>query len=243
MNILFTLVAVIPFVADAQDSKKNNAGNRIAIGFSFSPDYNNRTLKNNDGSSSSDHVINARNENEQGRISFTTGLYLNTKLSEKLEFQTGLLYSNKGYKIPKRVAVFPVQPSGAPTHFRSKACFNYFEIPLKLNFITGKGKTKFIAGAGLVTNFLLNESDVITFYYVDGSEKNFDQSSGFDYKKFNLSSVISAGVEFKLKENITLRAEPTFRYGLLKIIDEPVSARLWNVGLNLGVYMQLRKRE
>jgi len=223
MKKLLILITSFPFLINAQDAKKNKSNKAISIGISFSPDYDYRTL-------------------EKGKFSFTTGLNLNATLSKKFEWQTGFLYSDKGYRIPKHAVNNPTRPS-EPTHFKYQTSFNYLDIPLKLNFISGSGQVKFIAGAGLTANFLLNESETVTFIYADGGEKEYPQSYGF-YNKFNLSSVISAGVEFKLTKNIFLRTEPTFRYGLLKIIDRPVidyswdevTAYLWDVGLNTSVY-------
>ncbi len=239
MRKIFLILAFIPLLINAQVTKKDKTKKNVAIGISFSPDYNYRKLKNNDGSSSSDFVINSRNEQEKGKFSVTTGLTLIARLSKKLELQTGLLYSDKGHRIPKHALDYAPRP-GEPTHIKSQTSFNYLDIPLKLNFISGSGHIKFIAGAGLTVNILLNESELVTLFYGDGSEKELRQSDQFEYKKFNLSSVISAGVEFKLTENFFLRTEPTFRYGLLKIIDLPVTAYLWNVGLNVGVYYKLK---
>jgi hypothetical protein len=47
------------------------------------------------------------------------------------------------------------------------------------------------------------------------------------------------GLEYRLKNSFFIRAEPTFRYGILKIIDQPVTEYLWNAGLNIGVYYDL----
>ena len=242
MKKLLTVLAALPLLANAQDAK-NNPGKKIAVGVSFSPDHSYRTLKNNDGSSSGEMIIDIRNDIEKAKVGYTTGIILNIPVTGKLEIQTGVLYSGKGYKTPKQATVFPIPGPGQPTHYESKSRFSYIDIPFKLNFITGAGKIKFIAGAGLSGGYLLSKSEIITFIYADGTRKKYDQYPDHDYNKFSLTSVISTGVEFKLKENITLRAEPTFRYGLLKIIDEPVSARLWNVGLNMGVNMQFKKRE
>jgi len=240
MKILLVLIASFPFIANSQETKKSEANKNISVGFSFSPDYNYRTLKNNDGSSSSDMIIDFRNNIEESRFSFTTGLNLNIKLSVKVELQTGLLYSNKGYKIPKQATFFPVPQPGQATHFETKASFNYLDIPVKLNFISGTGKIRFIAGAGFAANILLNNSEIVTLFYADGSEKEFDQSDGVDYNKFNISSLASVGLQYQMKENIFLRMEPTLRYELLNIIDQPVTAHLWNLGLNVGVYYNLK---
>ena len=240
------LIISIPFITNGQENKKNKANRNIFIGFSFSPDYAYRTLKNSDGSPSSELLIDSRNERERGKFSFTTGLNLNARLSKKIELQTGFLYSDKGFRIFQKNTNSSPRPTD-PTHIKYQYSFNYLDVPLKLNFISGSGKVKFIAGAGLTANFLLDESETVTFIYADGSEKEYPQSYGF-YNKFNLSSLISAGAEFKLRENIFLRAEPTFRYGLLKIIDNPVpaylwteiTAYLWDVGLNMGIYYKFK---
>lgn len=234
------LILAIPFITNAQQNTKNKVHDNISIGFSFSPDYNFRTLKNNNGASSSDMVIDIRDDTEKGKFGFTTGLNLNIKVSEKFKIQTGLLYSINGYRIPKQATYFPIPGPGQPTHFKANTSFNYLAIPLKLNFVSGNGKMRFIAGAGVSANFLLKESETVTAIYADGSEKKQEQSTNLEYKKFNLFSLISAGMEFKFKENIFLRTEPTFRYGLIKIIDQAVTAKLWNLGLNVGVCYKLK---
>jgi hypothetical protein len=240
MKKIFIILAVVPLLSNAQDIKKIEAVKKVSVGFSFSPDYNYRTLKNNDGSSSSDMVIDFRDDVEKGKFGFTTGLNLSIKVSEKVDIQTGLLYSDKGYKTPKRETFFPMPMPSEPTHYTSNVSFNYIEIPFKVNFISGRGKTRFIAGAGLAANFLIKESERITLFYADGKEEKRKQSLTSDYNKFNLLSLISTGIEFKLEKNISLRAEPTFRYGFLKIIDQPVTAHLWNLGLNMSVYYNLQ---
>ena len=242
MKKLLILMASFPFLIHAQETKKSKSNKAVSIGFSFSPDYAYRTLKNNDGSSSSQLKIDSRNEREKGKFGFTTGLHVNARLSKKFELQTGILYSDKGYRIFEKNMNSSPRPTD-PTHIKYQTSFNYVDVPLKLNFISGRGRLKFIAGAGLTANFLRNDSETVTFIYADGSEKEYPRSYGF-YNKFNLSSVISAGVEFKLGANIFLRTEPTFRYGLLKIIDrqvtdyvwDEVTAYLWDVGLTTGVY-------
>ena len=239
MKELVILLVSIPFLANAQEAKRERDKN-ISLGFSFSPGYNYRSLKNNDGSSSSDLVIKQRDDIEKGKLGFTTGFDANIQINRKFEIQTGILYCDQGFRVPKRTTLFETPAPGQPTHFKSKASFNYLGIPLKLNFFSGKGRIKFITGAGLAANFLLRESEVVTLFYADGSEKQYDQTSGFDYDNFNLSLLISAGTEIKLNKNIFLRAVPTFRYGLTELIDQPVTEHLWNIGLDMGVYLRLR---
>ncbi len=51
--------------------------------------------------------------------------------------------------------------------------------------------------------------------------------------------MVSVGVEYKINERMNLRVEPTFRYGLLTVIDFPVAGYLYSGGLNIGYYVGL----
>src|SRR5688572_885079 len=238
MKKLLIILASAPLLANAQDSLATSKSQVFSFAFYLSPDYSFRTLKNNDGSSSSDFVIKARNSIETGKPGFTTGISTKVNGSKRVSGETGLYYSTMGYKIGELTLDYQQPDPGLPTKMRSAVNFHYISIPVKLNFTAGNGRPRFIAGAGLAANFLLKESEKFTLTYADGSERNKKESSTHDYKKFNISSLTSIGFEYKLKEKIFLRAEPTLRYGLLKIIDTPVTEHLWSIGLNMGVYIE-----
>lgn len=61
-----------------------------------------------------------------------------------------------------------------------------------------------------------------------------------NYRKLNLSPLISAGFDYRLNNKRSLKVEPTFRYGILKTIEAPVSENIWNAGLNIGYYITLK---
>jgi hypothetical protein len=50
---------------------------------------------------------------------------------------------------------------------------------------------------------------------------------------------MSAGVDYRINEKMNLRIEPTFRYGVLKIIDMPVTGYLYSGGINVAYYYGL----
>ena len=230
---------ILVITTDAQETQKKEKQKRISIGVNFSPDYDFRTLKNNDGSSSSDFVIKSRNDIETAKFGYATGLSVNVRFSKILAFETGILYSNKGYRTGEIDLYYPLPDPSSPTQYKSLYSFHYLDIPLKLNVTTGKGKVKLIASAGLAANFLIKESETVTQIYSNGDSKKEKQSSTSDYNEFNISPLISLGLEYRLKNSFSIRAEPTFRYGVLKIIDQPVTEYLWNAGLNIGIYYDL----
>ena len=241
MKKLLLLLAIIPLFTNAQDNSKK-IGKNISIGLNFSPNYNYRNLLNAHDDQSIGTFIAFRDEREIGKLGYSTGANVNFALSKKFEFQVGLFYSDKGYKT-KKVAVDTPWSTviGIAQHMSIRKA-DYLDVPLKLNYISGEGRLKFIAGAGVSVNFLLNHSVKTTFLYTNGNEET-KKSSDVDLNKFNISALASVGLQYRLKENIFLRAEPTFQYGILKVNDRPLDGTaeyLWNVGLNVGVHLRLK---
>ena len=92
-----------------------NPTQKILIGFNFSPDFSSRTLKNNDGSSSSDLVIKSRKDIEIAKFGYTTGLNVCFNFSQLVGFETGIQFSNKGYKTKDQDLVYFPPNASLPT--------------------------------------------------------------------------------------------------------------------------------
>jgi hypothetical protein len=244
-----TFVFLISFSACAfgqsEDFKK------IQIGINVSPDICYRTLQNNNGSSFSAIIIDMRDENEIPKFGYTAGINACYNISSRIGIETGIYYSNKGYRTKEADLIFGDQSdprygfiysnsgSGSGT-VRFVYDYFYFDIPLKANLKIGKRKICFISSLGFAINIFSKE--IITSI-VEGDNGNSDTesyTSHFDYEKITLSAIACAGVAYKLNDKIELRAEPTFRYGLLKIIDTPVTGYLWSGGFNVGFYYALK---
>lgn len=238
--ILLLLITFSSLVVQAQESRPAKESKRIFVGISFSPDYNFRTLKNSDGSATSDNVINRRNNLEIGKFGYSTGLNLYINFSKRLALETGIQYSNKGYKTKKQDVVFGQPVPNTPAKARFIYTYQYIGIPLKANFNFGKNKVRFITGIGFATNILINQKQTSILEYADGRKDKTKQSSTSNFKNLDISPLISIGIDYKINDQVHVKAEPTFRYGLLKTIDAPVSEHLWNAGLNIGFYYGIR---
>jgi hypothetical protein len=214
-------------------AQKKNRVHKLFAGCNFSTDYSYRSLHNNDGSSSSDIVINARKD-ESAKFGYTTGLNFLIQCSDHVGFETGIQYSNKGYKTGTRsLTYFPPDPT-LPTQQKTVATFNYIGIPLQLKFITGKNKLRFVSGIGLTTSLLLQAKQTIQYTYSDRRKETHTQNNTSFFKKIDLSPMISAGIDYTISNKIHLTAAPTFRYGVLKTTNTPVTESLWSAGLNAG---------
>lgn len=235
MNLHETIFFLaLSITALAQEKPANNFS-RFQIGFSFSPDACYRTLKNTDGSESSDFVIDIRNDMETTKFGYTTGANFQYNLNRFWGVSLGVHYANKGYQ-DKKIDVVPptsqLDPS-LPKQIKFIQNFHTLDLPIKLNFTLGKNKFRFTTGIGAAANFLLKESQTIVMYYTDRTTRN-SESSGYNYKKWNLSPFLSFGIDHQIAQNMILRVEPTIRYGIMPIIDAPVTGYLFSAGVNVG---------
>ena len=236
-QLLILITICISLTAQGQ---KTGPVKKFLIGFNFSPDYSFRTLKNNDGSSSSDLIINSRNGYEVAKFGYTTGLSFILNFSQLIGLETGVQYSNKGYKTKTQDLVyFPANPE-LPIKATTNYPYNYIGIPMKARFSFGKNKLRFITGIGFMTNLLLHAGQTTKYQYSDGRTEKKTQTRTYDFNEVDISSMISIGIDYNLNNKMHFTAEPTFRYGLTKTIDTPVSEKLWNAGINLGFYYVLR---
>lgn len=238
MKRLFVFITT--FISLSVLGQDKNPTQKILIGFNFSPDYGSRTLKNNDGSSSSNLVIKSRNDIEVAKFGFTTGLNVCFNLSQLVELETGIQFSNKGFKTKNQDLVyFPPNPS-LPTKAKTNYTYEYIGIPLKAKFSFGKDKIQFLSSIGFMTNFLLNVKQTNIYEYSNGKTEKKKQTSASGFKKVDISPMVSVGIVYKLNNKIHLLAEPTFRYGVLKTKEAPVTENLWSAGLNFGFYYALK---
>jgi len=236
-QLIMLLMTLMSLTAFGQNSKQ---ANKITIGYSFSPDYSFRTLKNGDGNSSTALVINSRDNIEKAKLGYTTGYNVTFHFSDLLGFETGVQYSNKGYKTEEQDLIyFPPSPS-SPNKATTTYSYQYIGIPLKAKFAFGKNKVRFISSAGFMTNFLVNVKQSINLKYSDGKTEKKNQSSTSGFNKIEISPIVSIGVDYKLTDKIHFSAEPTFRFGLSKTKDAPVKENLWNAGLALGISYSLK---
>ena len=212
---------------------------RFIVGLNFSLDHNYRTLKNNDGSSSSDVVIDVRNESEVGKLGFTSGLNVRFDFTKFFGLETGIQYSIKGYQTKEKDLFWPAPNPTAPTKGKFISNYHYIDIPVKANFTFGSGRTRFFSSIGLTTNVFIKETQTTVLKYADNKKDKDTQPTNHKYNSLNLSPMIGVGLDYKINDRTSFRIEPTFRYGVLKLIDSPVAAYLWNGGLNLSYYFGL----
>ncbi len=235
--LIILLSSLLSFTAIGQGNKKEK---KITIGYSFSPDYSFRTLKNDGSNSSTDLVIDLRNDIEKAKLGYTTGFNLTLPISKFFSFETGIQYANRGYKTKEQQLTFPTPDPIIVDRIIINYSYQYIGIPLMAKFSFGKTKARFISSAGFITNFLVNSKQTFTLKYSDGTTERENQSSSLGFNKIDISPVVSFGVDYKFTDKMHISAEPTFRYGLVKTKDASVKENLWNAGLAFGISYELK---
>lgn len=246
------LISLAVFGQDTLNSKTSAEFKRLLFGVNISPDYCYRTLKGDDRSSSIALIIDMQNKNEEPKIGYTAGLNLCYNKSKHLGIELGVQYSNKGYASkksdltfgdiidPRFGFVYSTNSSSPPT--KAKYFYNhiYIDIPVRAIFSFGEKRIHFITSIGVATNILLKATTTSVLEYENGDTKQETHDQRYNFNSLNISPTISVGIDCKISNKINLRVEPTLRYGLLKIIDAPISAYLWSGGLNLTCYYVLK---
>jgi hypothetical protein len=226
--------------------------NKYQIGANFSSDICYRTLANNNGESIIDDIIDWRNGYEIPKFGYTSGFTFVYNLNKNVGFEAGFQISNKGYQTETKDLIYGDQIDpitgdisnessdlNAPTKAKQIYSDFYYEFPMKANFTIGRKKIRFIASVGVSVNRFITEKETSVYTYINGSTKRTNNIVHVSYNRTNISPMISAGIDWKVTPKMNLKAEPTFRYGVLKIIDQPITGYLWNCGMNLCFYYSL----
>lgn len=252
LSFIYILLYLFPLTLAGQSSKPDAD---FSFGVNFSADYCYRTIIKNSNDEIHAFIEKSRNENENPVFGFTSGLNLNYKINNRVSVETGLHYSKKGYGVKfKKSDLFfgdQIDPrygftyDSIPSHLTNMEQISIFyyhhsiDIPLQLKMIAGKKKIRFISGIGLITNILLDATQKSVIKYEDGSKNRETSDQLGDFNTVTFSASGSAGISYTLNGNISLLVEPTFRYGLMNISNTPVTAKLWNGGLNFSCYYNL----
>lgn len=209
---------------------------KIKLGITISPDIAYRALENNSTDPSTPLVINLRNDNEQPKLGYTTGINILVPISPKLSFESGMLYSDKGFKITDNDLFFPVPDPSLPVSIKHIYKQTFLDIPLMLNFDIGKGKMQLHTGVGITANIFLSDKIKQAVIYQDGHEESSTQKYNVDHELINISPTLSLGVNYFLGDHVMLRIAPTFRYAILKTYGTLIDEHPWSAGMNMSYY-------
>jgi hypothetical protein len=211
-------------------------------------------MKNNNNSKMSQSIIDLRNRYEAPMFGYSGGVNILYQFSKHISAEAGVQYSKKGYAMKTHDLYFgdPIDPRNGITYtnpggnssglvnIKTRYNHHYLDIPVRALFTIGKKRMRFSSSIGITTNIPLKATQTTIIEYEDGDTKRTTNDQLYKFNRLNISPTVSIGVDYQLSEKFSLKAEPTFRYGLIKIIDTPVTAYLWSGGMILSCYYKLR---
>jgi|688.fasta_scaffold27983_3 hypothetical protein len=225
---------------------------RWSIGASGWAGASYRTLINIDGSALADRIIDGRNEREEWDVAIGGGFHAGYRLSDRFSLEAGVAYARFGYadavnlsdltfgdQIDPRRGFIYNTGDVPPESWRFVDRFHYLELPIGVVMELGQGRWRSFTTLGVAPAFLLAAQGLTVSTYEDGRDERESFEPLEDYASFNLIPYFSTGVTMHPGGRWTWSLCPTFRYGALKLIDAPVSARVYSVSLDLGVRFTL----
>lgn len=227
---------MMQFILFAQEKKD------FLIGVNFSPEMAYRTITD----SKTPAVTNTFNSISSPKFSYTTGFVFNYFVSNNFFIESGLQYSNKGNKI--ETDGFLVEGNSIPvkdtvySSYLTRYNIHFLGIPILFGGVLGNKKVRFYATLGVHFDFLLSLSNVNVVERFDGEKfKNRTfYNDNQNFKRFNITPTVSAGIDYSITEKTLVRVAPVFRFSAIDFTKSS-SAKyyFYNIGVNLSCFMKI----
>ena len=241
-KILIFLLITCANQSSGQDSVKVN-DSRFFIGGSFTPEYSYRTIKKDKDlpDDTWEFASNIMDSVEVAKFGYSAGMSFGYYLTNKLSVESGLQFSNKGYKtIPLNYIIDWENPGSYLAVATISYRYYYLDVPLKLNYEFFNNRFQVITGIGVIGNIFLKAMRKITAENSGDDFVNDTDEMDIEQNPVIISGVLSAGVKYNINKKVHIRLEPVFKYALTDFEDNSyISTYLWSVGVQAGVFLKL----
>ncbi len=231
-----TLFVFTVLTIQAQEPEKNSSP-KWSIGLSFSPDYCYRILKSEYFSP----VMEYRDETEIPKFGYTAGIGILRRLHRKLELESGICYSDKGYKTDKQNLSWVNSELDLPSKYSIVYRYQYFEIPVKLNYyLLNRKILAFLTGGASVGIFNRQQTKLI-LEHTDGSKNSTLSENDLGFSALNFSIFVGGGILCPVSKSWSIRMQPLCRMALTPLRPTVgLKEKLFSTGLEVGFYYTVR---
>ncbi|MEO8587761.1 MAG: outer membrane beta-barrel protein [Flavobacteriales bacterium] len=224
--------------ASAQDSTRTHSS--FEIGLYGSVDHCYRELLVREQGEQLDLVVDLRDDHELPRTSFAIGFEVAYGIGQHWFIESGLRYADLGWKTEEFNSFHATDPvtndPAIPASVRYIDSFKYLGIPLIVRFRPGRHRLQFAPAMGFVFDAMVQHRYTSVKEWPDGNVTHETLSEGdVEYNTLSISAYIDLGVIYRINDHIAVRLAPTGRYQLTELVDAPITAHLWSVGLLAGV--------
>lgn len=214
-------------IADGDDVNKGKFRYGVAATF----DYSNRILNNTSSDPFADMIIDLRDDEEHRLWGYSVGLQVSYEFNYSWNLNVGFLYALRGYQTKEKEALFGSGGSGdGKIIFHTEDRFNFIDIPLDLTYKVNFKELDIYFRLGMMTSVSIQTRSRLVAEF-NGGKRKADAPFDANYTKVNYSLLSGLGVAWSPFPWLDMEVGPLFRYGLKPFVDEPISARLWSLGL------------
>lgn len=240
----FILVFALPVHLFAK-SWDGGSLSKWTLGLNFSPDYSYRVLIKTTPRSQA--TIDYRNDVDRPKFSFTTGFMTAYQFNDKINFEAGLLYADKGENTrliyPNYIFLSGQNDPNIPVSFYNQYHEIYIDIPLKIAFNYDRKKFSYFFAGGFSPSIYLYTHYINTSNYHNGISKTFQSSEPRGNSFLNIAFIASAGIKYDLGTNFKLRIEPTYRQSFSSVVvGTEMKDYFYSLGLNMGIYYTFKTK-
>ena len=196
--------------------------NKFELGFGVFPNLA-FAIQTNDGSIANEILVGYQGM-EIAKPSISSNIFVEYKINKNSILGLGMGYQNNGSRTKKTDLVFGVDPitgnpisdPSFPTHARFVYTHHNIEIPLYYKYMFGD-QFFVLIGTSSVIN-ISNTQTSIQYFTDDSKEKNTEEDSSTEFRRFNFSGNIGFGLDYLNTDKLSLFVLLSLQYGFLVLI-------------------------
>ncbi len=230
--ILLTFIFLFSFYSFSQ-TLDTTYKRKLSIGFTISPDLCYRIML-----SDNSDLVKQRNETDNSKIGFTSGLRLMYNINGRWAIESGILFSKKGFN-----SVFDMISMNGEEFVR-KYFFDYYyiDLPIKMNCFLTLQRLNFYITFGTTINFFIDSNTKIIIESSDGSTREESPMGDPDYNILTISPVIGFGFDYYFSRRINMRIEPSYSQSIIPVLNGNIDTFLLSFCINAGIFYNFKRK-
>jgi hypothetical protein len=179
---------------------------------------------------------------EIAKPSISSSVFVEYKLNDKSIVGLGMGYQNNGSRTKKTDFVYgidpitgnPISDPSLPTQGEFRYNHHNVEIPVYYKHMLGD-KFFMLIGISSVIN-ISNTQTSIQYFADDSKEKNTEEDTNTEFRRFNYSGNIGFGLDYLNTDKLSLFVFPYLQYGILGISKSaPLNRNFLSIGISTGI--------
>ena len=232
-----TIVVILFFLACINCQAQEN---KFELGLGLFPNLS-FAIQTNDGTPE-DEILLGYQGMEIAKPSISSNIFVEYKINKNSILGLGMGYQNNGNRTKKTDLVFvidpitgnPISDPSFPTHARFVYTHHNIEIPLYYKYMFGD-QFFVLIGTSSVIN-ISNTQKSIQYFTNDSKEKNTEEDSSTEFRRFNFSGNIGFGLDYLNTDKLSLFVFPYLQCGFLRVSKSAsLNRNFLSIGISTGI--------